>query len=129
MADTDKTSATASELQKPAPHDRIQIRFENFHRQNPRFYQLLVYYTREAVKAREEKGRSRHYGIAAAVERVRWHVDVESRRASRSSRCPTTFGVALRAAHHETRARLARRLRPCASFEPIQTVERRPERN
>jgi hypothetical protein len=79
MADTDKTSATASELQKPAPHDRIQIRFENFHRQNPRFYQLLVYYTREAVKAREEKGRGRHYGIAAVVERVRWHVDVEAK--------------------------------------------------
>jgi hypothetical protein len=71
-------SATDAEMKKPTAQDKIQARFEKFHGDNPVFYRLLVKYTREAVAALEAKGRGRHYGIAAVVERVRWHVNVEA---------------------------------------------------
>lgn len=73
------SEATRVELEKPKADDEIQERFERFHAANPRFYYLLVFYIREVVKAREARGRGRRYGIAAVVERVRWHVDVEAK--------------------------------------------------
>lgn len=77
----ERVSVTAGEMKKfkESPQDdRIQRRFLKFHADNPHIYRLLVKYTRDAVLAREERGMSRAYGIAAVVERVRWHVNVEA---------------------------------------------------
>lgn len=58
------------------PRDRsIQERFEDFHAANPRIYDLLVRFARDAKRA----GR-RQYGIAAIFERVRWHIYIETQR-------------------------------------------------
>jgi len=61
------------------PNDEIQRRFEKFHADNPHIYKFLVRFTREVVDERRHRGLSPNYGIAAALERVRWHVNVEVR--------------------------------------------------
>lgn len=50
----------------------IQERFDEFHRENPNVYRLLVNYSRAAIQA----GR-KTLGIKAVWERMRWHVYIE----------------------------------------------------
>jgi len=59
------------------PPDEIQRRFLKFHEDNPHIYKFLVRFTREFVRARKERNLSPRYSISAALERVRWHVNVE----------------------------------------------------
>jgi len=56
------------------PDASIQQKFEAFHRENPRVYELLVKFSRQ-VKA---TGRE-HYSINAVFERIRWHVFIETK--------------------------------------------------
>jgi hypothetical protein len=51
----------------------IQDRFEEFHKANPRIYDLLVRF------ALEVKGKGwKRYSIDAIYQRVRWHVNIET---------------------------------------------------
>jgi hypothetical protein len=52
----------------------IQDRFEEFHRNNPKVYDLIVFYSRAALKSGRE-----HYGMASIFERIRWHMYIETR--------------------------------------------------
>lgn len=54
-------------------------RFEAFHAANPHVYDLLVGYSRQALRAARLRGRSR-IGIRAVWERMRWDLDVETKR-------------------------------------------------
>ena len=54
-----------------APPDRIQERFEAWHREHPEVYDLF----RRAAKAIKAQGRTR-FGTAAIFERMRWFSDV-----------------------------------------------------
>lgn len=56
-----------------ASGDGIDQAFWRFHRANPRVYELLVRYARQAVAA----GRG-HFGIRMIWERLRWYVLVET---------------------------------------------------
>ena len=57
------------------PEDRsIQQRFNEFHRDNPRVYALIVMYARQVKAA----GRQ-HYSMDCIFHRVRWHVHIETR--------------------------------------------------
>jgi hypothetical protein len=49
-------------------------KFEQFHRDNPRVYELIARFIGEI----REKG-FRHYSINSIFERIRWHVDIETR--------------------------------------------------
>ena len=51
----------------------IQDRFEEFHRDNPRVYQLLVRFALEAKRAGFQR-----YSIDCIYHRVRWHVHIET---------------------------------------------------
>lgn len=51
----------------------IELKFWEFHHNNPHILQLFLRYAREAKRA----GRS-HYGAKAIFERIRWHVMVET---------------------------------------------------
>lgn len=51
----------------------IQERFEEFHKANPRIYDLLVRFALEAKRS----GRPR-YSIDAIIQRVRWHLSIET---------------------------------------------------
>jgi hypothetical protein len=51
----------------------IQERFEEFHRNNPLVYDLLVSYAREAKSAGHKR-----FGIQAVAERVRWEMLIET---------------------------------------------------
>ena len=55
---------------------RLQRRFVEFHLANPEVYTLLVHFAREAKAVGFQK-----YGMKSLFERVRWHMDVETRRA------------------------------------------------
>lgn len=48
-------------------NDRIQRRFEEYHRQNPNVYELIVAYARRA-----KRGGKKEWGIAAIIEIIRW---------------------------------------------------------
>lgn len=52
----------------------IQQRFEEFHKENPHVYELLVRYA-DAVRERGWE----NYGIGAVFERIRWHIDIETK--------------------------------------------------
>jgi hypothetical protein len=52
----------------------IQDRFDQFHKDNPSIYDLLVRFALEV----KHSGRSR-YSIDAIIQRVRWHVTIETR--------------------------------------------------
>jgi hypothetical protein len=52
----------------------IQERFEEFHKANPRIYDLLVRFALEV----KDRGFSR-YSIDAIIQRVRWHVTIETK--------------------------------------------------
>lgn len=58
---------------RPQTKDRIQERFENFHKANPDVYTKLVALARQ-VKA---TGRSK-YGIETLFSRLRWHFEIET---------------------------------------------------
>lgn len=77
----ESASVTEAELKRweeSPPDDDIQLRFKIYHEANPRVYQLLVRFTREAIKAASARGRTlAKYGIQAVAERVRWHVNFE----------------------------------------------------
>ena len=49
-------------------------KFLKFHSDNPYIFQLFVKYSREAKAAGKK-----HYGIWAIANRIRWHVDIETR--------------------------------------------------
>ena len=51
----------------------IQEKFEEFHKANPRVYGLLVMFTLATYRAGY-----RHYGIKSLIERVRWHINIET---------------------------------------------------
>lgn len=53
----------------------LQERFESYHQANPHIYQLLVKYTKYL---KDERGLE-HYGIAGVFERIRWHLDVDTK--------------------------------------------------
>jgi hypothetical protein len=55
-----------------APH--IVASFEKFHAENPQIFDLFRAFCEDARRA----GRGR-YGSKAIVERIRWHVEVETR--------------------------------------------------
>lgn len=55
--------------------ETIQQRFLAYHRANPQIYRLIVHYAREAMYS----GHRTHYGISMIYERVRWHVNIETR--------------------------------------------------
>lgn len=50
----------------------IQQRFEEFHRENPHIYALVVKYCRQVMDAGLKK-----YSVNAIFERIRWHLRVE----------------------------------------------------
>src|SRR5580704_12726062 len=52
----------------------IQERFEKFHAENPHIYHCFVLYARQAKAAGYE-----HYGCHAIMQRVRWHMEIETR--------------------------------------------------
>lgn len=54
-------------------HDARVAAFEEFHRRNPEVYRLLLRFSLEALTS----GR-RRYSIWAIVNRVRWHVEIET---------------------------------------------------
>ncbi len=53
--------------------DDIDKAFWRFHRDNPRVYELLVMYARQAVAAGRRK-----FGIRMIWERLRWYVLIET---------------------------------------------------
>jgi len=53
--------------------DQIFNRFADFHRANPVIWQLFERFALDAAK----RGRGT-YGAGAIIERIRWHVDVET---------------------------------------------------
>lgn len=62
------------DLFRPSRAEQIFDRFVEFHRQNPEVWRLFERFALQAAAA----GRSR-YGAAAIVERVRWHIEVETK--------------------------------------------------
>jgi len=52
----------------------IQERFEQFHQNNPRVYSLIMKFVYEARK----RGFN-HYTINGIFERVRWHMNIETK--------------------------------------------------
>ena len=52
----------------------IQGRFEKFHAQNPHIYEAFVRFARQARAAGYA-----HYGCHAIMQRVRWHMEIETR--------------------------------------------------
>lgn len=58
---------------RPQPKDRIQLRFEEFHKNNPHVYTKLVALARQ-VKARGRK----NYGIESIYARLRWELEIET---------------------------------------------------
>lgn len=53
---------------------RLQAAFEKFHAQNPKVYDLVDRFTREAIAAGFT-----NYSMSAIIERVRWHTSVETK--------------------------------------------------
>lgn len=53
--------------------DEMRASFEEFHEQNPHVWKLFEGFTFEAINV----GRPR-YSAKAVVERIRWHVDIET---------------------------------------------------
>jgi hypothetical protein len=53
----------------------IDVRFDEFHREHPEVYRLIVRLCRKLRHA----GRT-HYSIDAILHRVRWHYDVNAKR-------------------------------------------------
>jgi len=72
--------------------DRLDRAFWRFHRDNPRVYELLVRYARQAKAA----GHS-HFGMKMLWERLRWYVMIETR---------DTSGLKLNNNYHSRYARL-----------------------
>ena len=54
--------------------DQIFRRFCQFHSDNPDIWRLFERFSLELVKSGRE-----HYGIGAVCERIRWHIDVETK--------------------------------------------------
>lgn len=54
--------------------DSLDERFQRFHRANPMVFDLFLRFTLQ-LKA---QGRT-HYSAKAVMERIRWHVDVETK--------------------------------------------------
>lgn len=52
----------------------LDDKFWRFHRDNPHIYDLILKHVRE-VKAAGFK----HYGIGSIYERIRWHINVETK--------------------------------------------------
>lgn len=52
----------------------LELKFAEYHAANPHVYELVIKFALEAHDA----GRD-HYGIAAIFERVRWHLNIETR--------------------------------------------------
>ena len=48
--------------------------FEDYHRKNPKLYELIIKFT---MLAREAG--FKHYSMQSIMERVRWHVNIETR--------------------------------------------------
>jgi hypothetical protein len=73
---------TARELRlwrEQPPTDDVQLRWLIYHEANPKVYDLLVRFTREAFRAASARGRDlKRYGIQAVAERARWFVFFEA---------------------------------------------------
>ncbi len=50
----------------------LELKFEQFHSDNPHIYTLFCRFALEAARRRD------HYSVAAIWERIRWHLDVET---------------------------------------------------
>jgi hypothetical protein len=59
----------SAEQEGPFP---IEPAFERFHAENPHVYELFKQFARQVVGFD-------HYGMKSLFERVRWHLDVETR--------------------------------------------------
>lgn len=53
--------------------DQILARFVEFHRLNPQVWELFERFAWEIIA----RGRTR-YSVSAIVERIRWHIDIET---------------------------------------------------
>jgi hypothetical protein len=73
----DTIERTLTLLAEPDPDDEIQREFLKYHQANPHVYKFLVRFAREALQELEARGKARCYGIAACVERARWHINFE----------------------------------------------------
>ena len=51
----------------------LELKFEKFHAENPHIYHLFCRFAMEGAQVRD------HYSVAAIWERIRWHIDVETR--------------------------------------------------
>lgn len=56
--------------------DQIFARFKAFHAANPQIWKLFEQYAMQLIQAGRE-----NYGSMAIIERIRWHMDVETRSA------------------------------------------------
>lgn len=54
--------------------NKFDKKFEQYHRENPRVYDLFVKFTYEARNAGHK-----NYSIWAIANRVRWHVDIDTK--------------------------------------------------
>ena len=63
---------TQHDLFPPMPE--AEARWREWHRDNPRVYELFQQYTLQAINA----GRPR-YSARVVIERIRWHVNIETR--------------------------------------------------
>ena len=63
-----------TEIQPTLFDDKIQVAFLKFHRDNPHVYRMLVKFARQV----KDSGR-RKYGIKSLFERLRWHLDFETK--------------------------------------------------
>ncbi len=55
-------------------HDDIQARFEIFHKDNPKIYEMLVRFSFEAKEAGFKR-----FSIRPIVERLRWYIQIETK--------------------------------------------------
>lgn len=53
--------------------NNIQVRFEEYHKNNPHVYDMFVKFAKEAKKSNRKK-----YSAKSIFERMRWHTEIET---------------------------------------------------
>jgi hypothetical protein len=56
------------------PRSELYKEWQDFHRENPRIYQMICHYSQQVIDAGHD-----HYAIATIWERMRWHFHVETK--------------------------------------------------
>ena len=75
MEPRQQTTSSAEPAKRGAIYgEALGDKFDRYHRANPRVFELFLRFTLD-LKAR---GRQ-HYSAQAVFERIRWHMDVETR--------------------------------------------------